>query len=365
MRTLLPAVLALALLPAWLPGRAQERSDRVERTLGADRFAAGGTLQLGGQTSGDLVAAAGELDLEGVVGGDALAAGGRLGMRASIAQDLYAAGGRVWMSGSTGRNARIAGGYVELVPQARIAGNATVAGGDVRIRGAVDGYLQVAGGHVVLDGAVRGNVEAAAGELELGPNARIEGTLRYVSRAELRRDPAAQVRAVQRLEMKRIPEDAGERAGRALLWIWTAGLLVLAAVFAAALPGLSAGIAATVRARWARSLLVGFVALVCIPVAALLAAVTVVGLPLALATGALYLALLLLGYVACGVSAGTLLVGQGRASHGGWRIAAAVGGMLAISLLARIPYAGAFFVLAALFLGLGALLIQLKRAMRP
>jgi cytoskeletal protein CcmA (bactofilin family) len=339
--------------------------ERVERTLGADRFAAGGALQLGGQTTGDLVAAGGELDLEGSVGGDALDAGGRLGLRGTVAQDLYAAGGRVWMSGTAGRNARLAGGYVELAPQARIAGNATVAGGELRIRGAIEGYLQVAGGHVVLDGAVRGNVEAAAGELELGPNARIDGTLRYASRGELRRDPAAQVRAVQRVEMKRDPEAAAGRAGQAIAWIWTAGLLVLAAVFAAALPGMSAGVAATVRARWGRSLFVGFVALVCIPVAALLAAVTIVGLPLALAMMALYLALVLLGYVACGVSLGTLTLGQARASRAGWRIAAAVAGMLAVSLLARVPQAGVFLVLAALFLGLGALLIQLRRAVRP
>lgn len=363
MRALLfvPAVLLLAALPV----SADQRADRVERTLGADRFAAGGSLQLGGRTTGDLVVMGGELDLDGEVGGDALAAGGRVSVRAAVAQDLYAAAGRVWLNGAIGRNARIAGGYVELAPQARIAGNATVAGGDVRIRGAVEGYLQVAGGHVLLDGPVRGNVEAGAGQVELGPNARIEGVLRYASREELRRDPAAQVREVRRIPIR---EDAGEtaaRAGRAIAWIWTAGLVVLAVAFAALLPGVSAGTAATVRARWARSLLVGFIALVCIPVAALLAAITVVGVPLALVTMALYLALLLLGYVATGVSAGTLVVGQARASRAGWRIAAAAAGMLALSLLARVPHAGVFIVLAAMLLGLGALLTQLRRAVRP
>ncbi len=75
--------------------------------------------------------------------------------------------------------------------------------------------------------------------------------------------------------------------------------------------------------------------------------------------------LLLLGYVASGVSLGTLALGPERGSRTAWRIAAAVAGMLAVSLAARIPYAGWMILLAALLLGLGALLTQLRRAVRP
>jgi cytoskeletal protein CcmA (bactofilin family) len=343
-----------------------EPGDRAERALGPDRFAAGGMLQLGGQTTGDLIAAGGDLDIDGRVGGDLVVAGGKVAVRAPVAQDLYAAGGRLWLNAAVGRNARLAGGTVELGPQAQVAGSVTVAGGEVLVRGTVDGYLQAGAAELRIDGTVRGDVITGAGEVELGPNARILGKLRYASRAELKRDPAAQVAAIERIEVpRRWSEDAAEDVAKGIAWVWTAGLVVLAALFAALLPGMSAGIAATVRARWAGSLLVGFVALVCIPVGAAIAAATVIGIPLALASVAAYLALLLLGYVAAGVSAGTLALGPVRTSRTAWRIAGAALGMLAISLLARIPYAGWLVVLAALLLGLGALLTQLKRAVRP
>ncbi|CAH1091708.1 polymer-forming cytoskeletal protein [Candidatus Nitrotoga sp. 1052] len=338
----------------------------VERDLGPDHFIAGGTVSVSKSVAGDLAAAGGNVDVAAEVGGDALVAGGNVRLGASIKQGLYAAGGRVSVNGPVQRNARIAGGTVEIGPQARIAGNVIVGGGEVRITGAIDGYLQASGGHVVIDGPVGGDVEVASGSIELGPNARINGRLRYASRDELRRDPAAEVKGgIERFSPRAawpVPSDVQERAGRGAGWVWTVGLMVIAAILVAALPGVYTGIGSIVRGRWPLSLLVGFIALVCIPVAALIAMFTVIGVPLALVMIALYLALLLVGYVSAGVSAGEAAVQRwqaARASQTSWRIAAAVLGMLAVSLLGRLPWIGGLVVFAAMLLGIGALLMQL------
>jgi hypothetical protein len=113
------------------------------------------------------------------------------------------------------------------------------------------------------------------------------------------------------------------------------------------------------------SLLIGFIALVCIPVAAMLIMLTVIGVPLALATVAAYLALLVVGYVSAGIAVGELMLQRlqpVRAQHRGWRIGAAVLGMLAVSLLGRVPWSGGLVVLAAMLLGVGALLMQVRPA---
>jgi cytoskeletal protein CcmA (bactofilin family) len=288
---------------------------------------------------------------------------------AAIKQGVYAAGGRISINGPVQRNVRVAGGRVEIGPQAKIGGNVTIGGGEVRITGAIDGYLQVGGGQVVIDGPVGGNVEVGSGAIELGPNARINGKLRYASRDELKRDPAAQVQGgVERFSPRAdwpVPSGVQERAGRGAGWVWSIGLMVIAALLVAALPGVYTGVEATVRARWALSLLIGFIALVCIPVAALIAMFTVIGVPLALAVITLYLALLLIGYVTAGISVGELVLARfqsARASHTAWRVAAAVLGMLAISLLGRLPWVGGLVLIAALLLGIGALLMQLAPA---
>lgn len=344
-----------------------EHGETVERDLGADRFSAGGTVMVTRSVPGDLVAAGGAVEVSGDIGGDLVAAGGYLRLASAVGQGVYAAGGRVHLTAPVQRNARIAGGKVEIARNASIAGNLTVAGGEVRIEGAIGGYLQAAGGRILIDGPVGSDVEAGGGNIALGPNARIAGKLRYASREELQRDPAAQVLGgVERFSppgMRTFPPDAAKRFMRAAGWMWTAGLLVIALIVSASLPAFCERVRDTVRRRWPFSLLLGFVALVCIPVAALIALVTIVGIPLGLVAFALYPVLLVVGYVLAGMSIGQLSVQRLPAvdvSRAGWRIAAAVAGVLLVSLLGRLPGVGPLVVLAVLLLGIGAVLLQLR-----
>ena len=60
-----------------------------------------------------------------------MVAGGNVRVGAPVQQGIYAAGGRVLIDAPVQRNARIAGGNVELGPQAKIAGNASIGGGEV------------------------------------------------------------------------------------------------------------------------------------------------------------------------------------------------------------------------------------------
>ena len=132
-------------------------------------------------------------------------------------------------------------------------------------------------------------------------------------------------------------------------------------VKAGTLPDFYARVAQTLRTRGWMSLLLGFLALVCIPVAALILVFTLIGVPLALLAIALCLALLLVGYVSAGIGAWALAkLKADRTEAKWWRIGAAVLGVLAISLLGRLPYLGGLVVLGALLIGLGALLLQVR-----
>ncbi len=227
--------------------------ETVERDLGGDYFVAGSTIAIDRPVAGDLVVAGGNVDVSAEVGGDVVVAGGNVRFGAAIRQGLYAVGGRISLNGPVQRNVRVGGGTIEIGHQAKIAGNVTAGGGEVRITGAIDGHVLIGGGHVVIDGTIGGNVEAGSGSIELGPNARITGKLRYASRDELKGDPAAQVQGgVERFAPRAnwpVPSNVQERAGRGAGWVWSIGLMVIAAILVAALPGVYTGVAATVRAR--------------------------------------------------------------------------------------------------------------------
>jgi cytoskeletal protein CcmA (bactofilin family) len=333
----------------------------VERDLGGDHSAAGCPVRVDKPVQGDVFLAGCSIDVEGAVDGDALVAGGTVRLGAPIGQSLYAAGGQLFVNANVARNARIAGGQVALGSRSQVAGNVVVAGGNVRIEGAVKGYVRAAGGRVLINGPVDGDVVATAGKVELGPNARIGGQLRYASREEIKRDAAAHVQGgVQRMQ---VPDQAERSVGRRGGWVWSIGLMLIAAALVGAFPGFYARVAETLRARGWMSLLLGFVALVCIPVAALIMMFTLIGVPLALLAIALYLALLLVGYVSTGIGLGAWVLARLKAdrAEAKWRrIGAAVLGVLAISLLGRLPYAGGFVVFAALLIGLGAVRLQVR-----
>jgi cytoskeletal protein CcmA (bactofilin family) len=354
------------LLPCLVSLSALAARPTPETSFGADRFAAGSSVTIDQPVPGDLFAAGGAIDVDEAVGGDAVIAGGTIRVGAPVGQDLYLSGGRLNVAAPVTRNARIAGGDVQIGPKARIAGNVSVAGGEIRIEGPIGGYLQVGAGHVYLDSTVAGDVHVGAGSVELGPNARVAGRLRYASRKELEKSPQAQVQGgIERMPLPQRGRKAGEHAGGAFHWIWSAGLIVLAAFLTALFPNLGLGTAATVRTRWPWSLLVGFIALVCIPAGIVIAMITVVGIPLALTALALYLALLILGYAASGSAAGLAVLQRwqpARASQRLVRVLFAALGMLVVVLLASIPWVGGLVVVAAMLLGVGALLQQLERS---
>lgn len=355
--------MSLLLLCAPLAGAtADERGEHLYlRQQGADTFVAGDSARVSQPVAGDLLAAGGELRLAAPVAGDIVAVGGALRLDGSGSQNLYAAGGNIAVEGTLARNARVAGGNLSVGPQARISGNASLAGGRVEMLGAVGGYLQAAGGRVLIDGRVGGDVEAVAGELELGPNARIGGRLRYHGGAPLRQDAAARVEGgIERLEMP-VRRVAERSPAPAVFGVWTLGLMVMAAVLVLALPGLSSRVSAAARARLGWSLLAGFLALAAVPLAVVILLATVVGIPLALAGVLGYLALLLLGYVAAGIALGDAALARwwaARAAHRGWRALFAALGVLVLGVAALIPWLGVLIALAALVLGMGALLLQ-------
>ena len=266
------------------------------------------------------------------------------------------------------------GGQVELGPKAEVAGNVSVAGGQVRLYGRVGGHLQSAGGRLLIDAPVAGDVFATSGQVELGPNARIGGKLRYRSGEELRQDPQAQVAGgIEKLlpalgagqaSAPTLREHPPRGGVAAIGWVWTLGLIVLAAALLAALPRLYAAVARTLREQPGLSLLLGFVLLVCTPVAALLLFITLIGIPLGLFLTATYLALLPVAYVSAAIGFGDWALQRWQPERGAllrWRIAAAAVALVVLALLSGLPWLGGLVALAALLAGLGALLLQLRR----
>lgn len=367
-------VLSIVLSGSSLAGDAPESPpERVDHLMGADRITAGQRVLLGDAVAGDLIIAGGEVFVVAPVGGDLVAAGGDVRIDADTGQDLYTAGGRVALNAAVKRNARLAGGKVETGRNSSIAGNATMAGGELVVLGDVQGQLALAGGRIYLNGRVRGDVDATGGDIELGPQAWIGGSLRYRSSTALKQDAGAEVRGTIVREPGYAHTPWRERTTEhwwvagALLLVWAVGLAIVGMVFVAMLPRFAARMADTVRTRTGMSLLLGFVVLIVTPAAALFLLVTGIGVPLGLLLMTGYLSTLMLGYVAAGVVLGQMVLERMNAARGEktvWRILWAGLAILILTVLSAIPFLGWLIWLVALLIGMGGLLLQFSASAR-
>jgi hypothetical protein len=358
-------ITVLAICVACTSATARDPDRVYVRDLGDDRAITGADLSLAQPVRGDLMAAGGNVDMLAEVSGDALLAGGTVRVDAPVRQGLFAAGGRVTVAAPVLRNVHLAGGHVEIAPTARIGGNLSAAGGEIRVLGPLDGYLAAGGGRVLIDAPVAGDVDVRAARVELGPRAAIGGRLRYASKDELVRDPAAQVKGGIERTPWIVPGVEHHGPGGAG-WIWTLGLMLLAAVFAVALPGACDAVARDLAEHPGASLLGGFVALACGPVLAIVLLVTVIGAPLGLLVLLVYPALLLLGYASLAVSGGRIALRRWRPERQGargWQVLAAALVMAAIGLAGRVPLVGGLVVFLALCCGVGSMLLAVRRGL--
>lgn len=294
--------------------------------------------------------------------------GGALEVSEPVEGPARLVGGSVVVNAPVNGELHVAGGAIQVGSAAAVAGDAALAGGTIGIDGSIKGKLRAAGGEVRINGLVAGDASIAAGRLELGPAARIEGRLTYRG-PELQRDPAAQViGGVERKAAEWRPHERSLSIRFLHGWIMTAVLMALAALVAAALPGVSDRMARELRERPGVTPLVGFLALASIPVAAVLLMITIIGIPIGILALIAYAFLLLAGFVWVAVVVGGMLLDRVKpetATRTAWRVGAAVLAMLVLAILAHIPLLGGLVKLAALVVGVGMIVTVLYRKSQP
>lgn len=369
--TILPAFwLAFSAGPLWaenVPDKTASTHIGDDRDDGdnGDHLAVGCPISVTKPVTGDLVAAGCDVEVLAAVSGNLVLMGGNLRLAAPVKQGVYAAAGRISIESDVGGNVRSGAGKLSIGPNAKVAGNVDAGSGEVEIDGAIGGNLRAGAGRVRINGPIAGNADIESGEVELGPNARIDGKLTYKGGSEIRRDPAAQVRGdiEQTLETPRWKRSQSYPSRSHLHhgWGWSLMLMLLAGFLVAALPQFYTRVSDTTRTRWPEAVLIGFVTLVCAPVVAVIAILTLIGIPLAIALIVGYLGLIVWGHATAGVIVGDVMLkrwGGERSAVQGWRAGAAVAGVLILAVLASLPWIGGFISLIAIVTGMGALLLQ-------
>jgi hypothetical protein len=366
--------LVIALLPVVAPARAaafvahSESTAVVSEPVHDDLYVTGGTVTVTAPVDGDVVAAGGTIDLEGAAGGGVLAIGGTIRLDAPIGRSVRAAGGTLALSSRVTEDAVLAGGTVTIDPGAHIGRDLVVGAGTATVAGTVGRDAKISGGDVTIAGQIQGDAEVRATRITLLPTARIGGTLRYSSEQPIEIQPGAQV-AGQTVQMSLPTRPPYAASASPRFWFGAhvvefLALLVLGLVVVGVMPGAAATTVRRVREQFGRSLLIGFLLLVAVPVAAFLALFTIIGIPVSVVAMLLFFATLYPGQIFVAFGLGQWLIGsvRRRPERPPSFVWALVAGTAVLILLFAIPYVGWAFRLVAVLVGFGALWLTVWHA---
>jgi len=262
----------------------------------------------------------------------------------------------------------------------------TVAGGSVTVNAPVRGDVIAAGGALIINGDVGGKVLAAGGDIEVNGNATnvliTGGTVRIGKDAVIRRDAMISAGDVTNegavLQNLTVSANTFNNTGTAgnvtfeevqepalplpgLFSVLAAiGFLILGLILVRAFPAPFVAVVRQVERSPIILTVVGFFAIIVSAIVLLIIAVTIVGLPIALVGGLLFIAALMLSSLFVAYALGDVI-----ASRAGWKPGPTwvfVLGFVILQILLFIPLLGSIVGVIAVSLGYGGLLYALRDA---
>lgn len=276
-------------------------------------YSAGEDVRVTSPVNGDLMVFGGEVDVRAPVSGDILIGGGQVAIHDNVGGDVRIGGGNVDIMGNVSGEVVALGGEIHVGPAAVINGELIAFCGELKMDGIVLGDLTANAGDVRLDGKALANATVNAGKFHISRDAIIGGNLVY----SMDNEPGNLDRvqgSVERVEQldEELPFDLeeGEFARNlpfvgGIIAIGAMVLFLVAIAFVVA--SLALGLAVvhwggTFLDRTSEAIMdeplytgaIGFGVLVGVPIGLILLLFTIIGIPISLFGGVLYVIALFL-----------------------------------------------------------------------
>ncbi len=318
----------------------------IDGTVNGDVFAGGTIVTVNGTINGNLFVAARTVEIKGTVTGSVIFAGNLIAVKGRVERNLVGTGNTIFVD---------RGGFV---------GHSWIGFADRQENlGTVGRGMAAAGTTVKVNGQIGKELLAGVHTLDVLPGAMINGPVTYYSENPARIAPDARVGDVVYHSVSQ------PRHFRPARWFYSpwgialkfGGFLAAGLVVLALFPGLRDAYPDLVIQRPWQAPLAGFLALIAIPVAAVLALVTIIGAPLGILALVTYPVLIYVGQVLIAWTTGRFLADHVEAlQEQSWPVLFVVGALLT-TVLMQLPVVGGILGAAAVFYGLGGLYYALIR----
>jgi len=331
----------------------------AQEKLEDDLIIAGKNVKIDGEIGGDLLCGCRSLVIKGKIANSVFnfsqycdASGEVKGSLTTFCQNLS-------LSGKVGRNLTAFSADLFINREAVIEGQLTAFVGELDLEGEVKRGVVAKCEEVIISGKITGDVKIEADKLNILEGAVIDGNLEYKSPRQAKIDPKAKIFGeVKWTEKEKKDKKKGfyREIGFFNSALFAGNLatgLVLIALF---------------RKRWERSknaigqsflksLGLGFVLAVCVPIAAVLLLITVIGIPLSLLTIVAYGILFYLAKLVFSTTVGGWIFGIFRKDARISLFWAFLAGYLVFWLLTGFPVLGTILYILAFLVGFGGIIL--------
>jgi anti-sigma factor RsiW len=327
------------------------------------------SLEIDGIVVGDVLAFCERVAIRGEVEGSVFTVGRELELRGTIADNLVALGHQIAIDGTVGASAYLGGERLAVGPGGRIVRDAFLGGERVRVEGEVARDFNSFGERIEIEGEVGRDVELRAERVSVLPGARVGGNLlAYLpERDHLEVAEGAVIAgASQAEELEGHEHTIWSRYRDGRFYTWTAvgfvASFLIGLILHTLAPSWFAGRIETGR-DFFESLGLGVAFAVLGPLALVLLALTIVGIPAAVIGLGAWAACLYFGAVAAAALIGRSLVKPQGDSLREFGMALCVG-LVVVVLLRNLPFVGAAAGWVIALVGVGMLVAQAYAAWR-
>lgn len=332
-----------------------------------DLVTVGGNIKLDGIIEGDLISASRSLVQSGLILGSLNAVAQDVDVLGEVKGSVRAFAQNINVNGTVDRNLIAFGYSVDVKPGAQIHKDITAFCGKMTLDGKLGGNLKGSMGELVISGVVNQDVSVEADEITLMPTARVLGNLKYKSGKEAKIESGAQVSGeTVWTELKGAKE---KKPGS----IFTGKPIIPEILFLLAL--MVTGVVLTLICRknaylakqavsdsFLKTLAVGFVVMVCVPIAVIILSISVIGIPIAAIAFSAYAVLIYIAKIPVATFVGEKIIKalgkEGQPSL----IWSMLFGLVVLTLALNIPYLDWLIYFLVLFTGFGAIITSQKRS---
>lgn len=284
-----------------------------ETTVDTNYYFTGGNLKIDADFSRDLVIAAGKTYLEGKVAGDTTVAGGEVNLNNYVSGDLRVLGGTVNLSSTVLGDLIIIGGRVNLLTEANILGDTILIGGTLKQNTKLSKDTSIIAASVMLNDEISGDTDITTQNIIFGPNSKILSSLNYYAPVKALEKEGSIVTGIVKYNQISTIRETGFVKSTIInilnFWIILKFIttLILAFILVLLFKVFSQGVSDIANQSFFKSVAIGFLSFILMPIFFVVLMVSLIGLPLGILMVLIYILLISLASAFAGIIIGTMV----------------------------------------------------------